>query len=112
MMIGSGILCYALSNFISNTATAALLIPILTVIGTASRENLEALGGVSPLLIGIALSASLAMVLPISTRPNAIAHATGMIEQKQMMRVGIIMGVIVLVTGYVLLVTIGKAGLI
>ena len=112
MMIGSGILCYALSNFISNTATAALLIPILTVIGTASRENLEALGGVSPLLIGIALSASLAMVLPISTPPNALAHATGMIEQKQMMRVGIIMGVIGLVTGYVLLVTIGKAGLI
>jgi sodium-dependent dicarboxylate transporter 2/3/5 len=112
MIVGSGILCYALSNFISNTATAALLIPILTVIGTASRGNLEALGGVSPLLIGIALSASLAMVLPISTPPNALAHATGMIEQKQMMRVGIIMGVIGLVTGYVLLVTIGKAGLI
>ena len=112
MMVGSGILCYALSNFISNTATAALLIPILTVIGTASRENLEALGGVSPLLIGIALSASLAMVLPISTPPNALAHATGMIEQKQMMRVGLIMGVIGLVVGYALLVVVGKAGMI
>ena len=112
MIVGSGILCYALSNFISNTATAALLIPILTVIGTASRENLEALGGVSPLLIGIALSASLAMVLPISTPPNALAHATGMIEQKQMMRVGLIMGVIGLVVGYAMLIVIGKAGLI
>lgn len=112
MIVGSGILCYALSNFISNTATAALLIPILTVIGTASRGNLEALGGVSPLLIGIALSASLAMVLPISTPPNALAHATGMIEQKQMMRVGLIMGVIGLVVGYAMLIVIGKAGLI
>jgi sodium-dependent dicarboxylate transporter 2/3/5 len=112
MMIGSGILCYALSNFISNTATAALLVPILTVVGSASRDTLAVYGGVSPLLIGIALSASLAMVLPISTPPNALAHATGMIEQKQMMRVGIIMGVVGMAIGYVLLVVIGKAGLI
>ena len=112
MMIGSGILCYALSNFISNTATAALLVPILTVVGSASRDTLAVYGGVSPLLIGIALSASLAMVLPISTPPNALAHATGMIEQKQMMRVGLIMGVIGMAIGYVLLVVIGKAGLI
>lgn len=112
MLVGSGLLCYALSNFISNTATAALLIPILTVIGTASRETLASFGGVSPLLIGIALSASLAMVLPISTPPNALAHATGMIEQKQMMRVGLIMGVIGLISGYILLITLGKMGAI
>ncbi len=112
MLIGSGILCYALSNFISNTATAALLVPILTVVGTASAETLAPFGGVSPLLIGIALSASLAMVLPISTPPNALAHATGMIEQKQMMRVGIIMGVVSMIIGYIMLIVIGKAGLI
>ncbi len=112
MLIGSGILCYALSNFISNTATAALLIPILTVIGTASTETLAPLGGVSPLLIGVALSASLAMVLPISTPPNALAHATGMIEQKQMMKVGLIMGGIGMTVGYLVLIFLGKAGLI
>lgn len=112
MLIGSGILCYALSNFISNTATAALLIPILTVIGTASTETLAPLGGVSPLLIGVALSASLAMVLPISTPPNALAHATGMIEQKQMMKVGLIMGGIGMTVGYLVLIFLGKAGMI
>lgn len=112
MLIGSGILCYALSNFISNTATAALLIPILTVIGTASTETLAPFGGVSPLLIGVALSASLAMVLPISTPPNALAHATGMIEQKQMMKVGLIMGGIGMSVGYLVLIFLGKAGLI
>jgi len=112
MLIGSGLLCYALSNFISNTATAALLVPILTVIGTASKDTLAVYGGVSPLLIGIALSASLAMVLPISTPPNALAHATGMIEQKQMMRVGLIMGVIGMVVGYAMLIILGKMGAI
>lgn len=112
MLIGSGILCYALSNFISNTATAALLVPILTVIGTAAASTLAPYGGVSPLLIGIALSASLAMVLPISTPPNALAHATGMIEQNQMMKVGIIMGIIGMAAGYTVLITLGKMGVI
>ena len=82
------------------------------MVGTASAETLAPFGGVSPLLIGIALSASLAMVLPISTPPNALAHATGMIEQKQMMRVGIIMGVVSMIIGYIMLIVIGKAGLI
>lgn len=112
MIIGSGVLCYLLSNFISNTATAALLMPILAVVGIAATVTLEPFGGVAPLLIGIALSASLAMILPISTPPNALAHATGLIEQKQMMKVGIIMGVIGLVCGYSLLITLGKMGVI
>ena len=90
MIVGSGLLCYALSNFISNTATASLLVPILAVVGTAAAENLASFGGVAPLLIGLAMSASLAMILPISTPPNALAHATGMVEQKDMMRVGLI----------------------
>lgn len=46
------------------------------------RENLLPLGGVETLLIGIAIGSSLAMVLPISTPPNALAHATGMIQQR------------------------------
>ena len=112
MIIGSGLLCYTLSNFISNTATAALLVPILAVIGTAAAGTLAPLGGVSPLLIGIALSASLAMVLPISTPPNALAHATGLIQQNQMMKVGIIMGVIGMILGYLMLITLGKMGVI
>ena len=112
MIIGSGLLCYALSNFISNTATAALLVPILAVVGTAAAENLAPLGGVAPLLIGLAMSASLAMILPISTPPNALAHATGMVEQKDMMRVGFIMGMVGLVIGYVMLIFVGKMGIL
>jgi sodium-dependent dicarboxylate transporter 2/3/5 len=110
MMVGSGLLCYALSNFISNTATASLLVPILAVVGAATVENLAPFGGVAPLLIGLALSASLAMILPISTPPNALAHATGMVEQKDMMRVGLIVGLVGFVIGYAMLVFIGKMG--
>ena len=112
MILGSGLLCYAMANFISHTATANLLFPILALAGLSTSATLQPYGGVSTLLIGVALSSSLAMILPISTPPNALAHATGLIDQKQMMRVGIILGVIGLATGYILLFFIGKYGII
>jgi sodium-dependent dicarboxylate transporter 2/3/5 len=60
----------------------------------------------------VALASSLAMILPISTPPNAIAHATGMIEQKDMVRTGVIMGAVGLIIGYVMLMLLGANGLI
>jgi len=112
IMIGSGLLCYILSNFISNTATATLLVPILAIVGGSMSEQLEGLGGVSTLLIGIALSSSMAMLLPISTPPNAMAHSTGFVSQKDMMKTGLIMGVIGLVLGYLMLIILGSHGLL
>ncbi|MGN1211739.1 MAG: SLC13 family permease [Candidatus Cryptobacteroides sp.] len=112
MVVGSGLICYAMANFISHTATAALLVPILAVVGISVSENLAPLGGVSTLLIGVAIGSSLGMVLPISTPPNAIAHSTGMIQQKEMATTGIIMGVIGLVLGYSMLIFLGSHGLI
>ena len=112
VIIGSGLICYLMANFISHTATANLLVPILALAGGAMKDMLAPMGGVSTLLIGVAIASSLAMVLPISTPPNAIAHATGMIEQKDMVRTGIIMGVIGLVIGYSMLMVLGMNGLI
>lgn len=67
IMIVSGLVCFILSNFISNTATAALLIPILTVVCAGMGDKLNTIGGTSTILIGVAVSASCAMSLPIST---------------------------------------------
>lgn len=66
IMIVSGLVCFILSNFISNTATAALLIPILTVVCAGMGDKLNTIGGTSTILIGVAVSASCAMSLPIS----------------------------------------------
>ena len=112
MIIGSGLLCYAMANFISHTATAALLVPILAIIGTSMKDVLMPLGGVETLLIGVAIGSSLAMILPISTPPNALAHATGMIEQKDMVKTGVIMGALGLAIGYTMLIVLGSNGLI
>ena len=108
MIVGSGLICYAMANFISHTATAALLVPILAIAGISMRENLSSLGGVETLLIGVAIGSSLAMILPISTPPNALAHATGMIQQKDMEKVDIIMGIIGLILGYTMLIILGS----
>jgi sodium-dependent dicarboxylate transporter 2/3/5 len=112
MVVGSGLICYIMANFISHTATANLLVPILALVGASISTILDDLGGVSTLLIGVAIGSSLGMVLPISTPPNAIAAATGMIEQKDMVKTGLIMGVLGLVIGYCMLIVLGSSGLI
>lgn len=109
VMIVGGLICYFLSNFISNSASANLVVPILVVVGTAMKDNPDfiALGGVPAMIIGIAIAASVAMCLPVSTPPNALAHSTGMITTKQMATVGIILGVVGLILGYLMLIFIG-----
>ena len=112
VLIVSGIVGYAISNFLSHTSAANLLLPILTAIavgaaGTAMGAQLNNLGGVQALLIGLAISTSVAMILPISTPPNAIASSTGLVETKDKAKVGIIMGVVGLILGYAVLILIG-----
>ncbi len=104
VLISSGLICWVLSNFISNSATAALLVPILCSVGLGMGDSLDAVGGVRALLIGVALSASLAMTMPISTPPNAIAHSTGYIEQKDMLKSGLIIGLFCGLIGYLTLI--------
>jgi len=108
----SGILCYALSNFISNSATAALLMPILVVVCSAMGDKLNAIGGTPTVLIGVAIAASSAMVLPISTPPNALAYATNLVDQKDMSKIGLIVGFISILLGYALLYLVGSLGII
>ena len=101
VLIVAGLVCYFLSNFISNSATAALLIPILIVVAegmnnpeAANNAQFVALGGTQAMISFIAICASIAMLFPISTPPNAIAASTGLVETKDMAKVGIIIGVI------------------
>ncbi|MBO7562463.1 MAG: SLC13/DASS family transporter [Bacteroidales bacterium] len=112
ILIISGLICYALSNFISNSATAALLMPILAVVCTAMGDSLNAIGGTSTVLIGVAIAASSAMILPISTPPNALAFATNLVQQKDMSKIGLIVGVISMGLGYGLLYLMGTFHLI
>lgn len=107
VMVAAGVIGYLISNFLSHSSAANLLCPIIAVIGSALSVELEPFGGVRALLIGLAISTSVAMLLPISTPPNAIASSTGLVETKDMLKVGVVMGVVGLVLGYALLMIVG-----
>ncbi|KJY84315.1 dihydroorotate dehydrogenase [Vibrio galatheae] len=93
VVLSMSLVCWVMANFMSNTATANLLMPIAAAIG-ASMESLAAIGGLQGLLIVVAFSASLGMILPVSTPPNSLAYSTGLIESKDMAKSGVIIGII------------------
>lgn len=104
VFVSAGLICFLLSNFISNSATAALLIPIMVAMGDGLLESsnaatFTAFGGKQALAVFVAICASLAMCLPISTPPNAMAASTGFVKTNDMAKVGIIIGGIGFVLG-------------
>jgi sodium-dependent dicarboxylate transporter 2/3/5 len=88
-----------MSNFLSNTVTASLLIPLAITLVTSGI--LQGTAGMMMIGLVIALGSSFAMILPISTPPNAIAVSTGMVNTKNMITAGLIVGLIGL--GFILL---------
>ncbi|BCS96382.1 di- and tricarboxylate transporter [Desulfoluna limicola] len=80
-----------LTELTSNTATSAMVMPILSAVAIGLGQN--------PLLLVIpaAIAASCAFMLPVATPPNAIVFGSGYVTIPQMARNGIglnIMGVI------------------
>ncbi|RKW40948.1 MAG: DASS family sodium-coupled anion symporter [Moraxella sp.] len=77
-----------LTEFTSNTASAALLVPLFAPVG-------EGLGLPPQLLVlVIGIGASCAFMLPVATPPNAIVMGTGYIKQKEMMKVGFVLNIV------------------
>ncbi len=90
------IIGWALSNFISNTASANLMLPIAVAVLTQAGD----IGIEKPtVLMFCAIAISFAMSLPISTPPNALAYATGYLKNRDIMFAGGIMSVICLAIG-------------
>ncbi len=72
-----------MTELMSNVALATIFIPIVIAIAEGANIN--------PLLLSIpvAMAASCAFMMPISTPPNAIVFSSGHIKISQMVRVGI-----------------------
>jgi sodium-dependent dicarboxylate transporter 2/3/5 len=84
-----------ISNFMSNTVAATLLMPLAITIG--ATQGADSIANPTLLALMIGLGTSFAMVLPISTPPNAIAMATGVVKTADMAKSGILVGLIGLV---------------
>lgn len=85
-----------LTEFTSNTASAALLVPVFAAI--AERMGMPPM--VLVMMIGI--GASCAFMLPVATPPNAIVFGTGHVRQQEMVRAGAVLNVfcVLVLTGW------------
>lgn len=111
LIVGSSLICLFMATFMSHTATAALLVPILggvagAMMAAGSMDN----PGAVALLVTVAFASSLGMALPISTPPNAMAYATGHIEQKGMAVSGTILCLIGLGITILMMLGLGAMG--
>lgn len=90
LVIGFGYATVIMSNLMSNTATANLVLPISIAVLSAAKST----GGDARMAVAIALAASTAMCLPISTPPNAIVYGTGHIKVTDLLGGGLLMGLL------------------
>lgn len=81
-----------LTELTSNTATAALLIPLFQPL--AELFHIEQ----SAFVLMIAVAASCGFMLPVATPPNTLAYATNWISQKEMIRIGFRLNIFSIVT--------------
>ncbi len=80
-----GLLTTFLSNIMSNTAAASILIPLGVSLLPQSALAVS---------IMIGLSASTALFLPISTPPNAIAYSYGYLKQSDFRPIGLLQAIV------------------
>ena len=86
-----------LTEFTSNTATAATFLPIMG--GVSVGIGLTASGEINVLLltIPVALAATCAFMMPVATPPNAIAFGSGYVTIGEMIKGGVWLNLISLV---------------
>ena len=77
-----------LSEFASNTAAAALLVPVFAAVAASM--------GLPPaaLVVLVALAASCGFALPVATPPNALVFGTGQVSARRMLRAGLALDVV------------------
>lgn len=77
-----------LTEFMSNTASAALILPLLYTLAIEAQIN--------PMILVLpaTIAASYGFMMPVGTPPNAMVFSTGFIPQKDMMKAGLGLNII------------------
>ena len=101
--IVSVVVAVIISETTSNTASAAIVVPIAISIAAAADVN-----PTIPALAAI-FGANYGFMLPVSTPPNAIVYASGMIPITKMVRAGVVFDVVGAVLCVVGVVVMAKA---
>ncbi len=96
-LIGVVIVSVVLTNFMSNTATAALLAPIAVAIAMNLNVN------PAPLLMGVGLGASACFLTPVATPPNTLVLGPGDYTFMDYLKVGWILQLITIISLIILI---------
>ena len=102
-LVGILIIIVLLGELASNTAVAAIFLPV----AGASAAGL----GLDPglLIMSVALAATIGFMLPVATPPNAIVYGSGAIKVHDMIRAGAILDVVAIVVVAILVMALGPS---
>ncbi|MBT7957088.1 MAG: DASS family sodium-coupled anion symporter [Rhodospirillaceae bacterium] len=100
LLLSIGVLIVFVGELASNTAMAAVFLPVAgaTALGLGEPAIM--------LTLPVALFATLGFMLPVATPPNAIIFGSGAVEQRDMIRAGIILdfvGIVIVALAIMLL---------
>ncbi len=82
-------LTIALTNFISNSATAAILGPISIAAAASMGQNPV------PFAMVVGLGASVAFITPVGTPSTAMVYSTGLLPKGMLIKYGLVLGIVV-----------------
>ena len=93
------VLVVFLTEMTSNTATATIIIPILISVGGVFGVRLGVTEVSTAIFLAVsgAIAASFAFALPVATPPNAIVFGSGYVEQRHMLRAGVVLNLVMTV---------------
>lgn len=97
LMAAVAALVLILTEFTSNTATAATFLPIMGGVAVGIGLTADGEANVLLLTIPVALAATCAFMMPVATPPNAIAFGSGYVKIGEMIKGGVGLNLIALV---------------
>jgi sodium-dependent dicarboxylate transporter 2/3/5 len=102
LLLAVGALIVFLGELASNTAIAAVFLPVAgaTAIGMGEPALL--------LTLPIALFATLGFMLPVATPPNAVIFGSGVVDMRHMLRAGAILDVVGIIVVALAIMTLGQ----
>lgn len=77
-----------LTEFMSNTASAAMMLPLLFTLANQLHLNPVIL------VLPATIAASYGFMLPVGTPPNAMVFATGFVPQRDMIKAGLTLNIL------------------
>jgi sodium-dependent dicarboxylate transporter 2/3/5 len=102
LLLAVGALVVFLGELASNTAMAAVFLPVAGATAIAMGEPALLL------TLPVALFATLGFMLPVATPPNAVVFGSGALEMRQMLRAGAVLDVVGILVVALAIVTLGQ----